>query len=149
MHSRVIALTIVVSTVSGCTVDNGDHPTAPGVTVAAASFPQTSTVALSRPTTIVTVASTVPSTTSPIPAGRNPVMAPYTRYVAARSKSATTDGASGSAAYRLAHREAAPEIVTVHAVRFGAGCVAVEERADDTERLVVLTLSDDAGSYPK
>ena len=69
-------------------------------------------------------------------------MAAYDRYVASRSVSSATDGASGAAAYRLADREAAPEIVTVHAIRYQSTVAAVEECADGTERLVVLTLGE-------
>ena len=72
-------------------------------------------------------------------------MGAYDRYVDSRSSSGVTDGASGGAAYRLAHREAAPEIVTVHGIRYGAGSSAVEECADGTERIVVLTF--DVGGW--
>ena len=72
-------------------------------------------------------------------------MAVYARYVASRSSSGVTDGASGGAAYRLAHRDAAAEIVTVHGIRLGTSSAAVEECADGTERLVVLTF--DVGGW--
>ena len=149
MHPCVAALTIVLSTVSasGCTFGNGDHSTAPPAAVSAASIPQTSAPVFTGPATIVTVSKSVPTstTTTRPPAGRDAVMAAYTRYVASRSSSAVTDGASGAAAYRLAHREAAPEIVTVHGIRYGASSAAVEECANGTERLVVLTF--DVGGW--
>ena len=69
-------------------------------------------------------------------------MAAYARYVASRSVSSATDGASGAAAFRLANREAAPEVVTVHAIRYQSTMAAVEECANGTERLVVLTLGE-------
>ena len=149
MHPCVAALTIVLTTVgaSGCTFGNSDHSTAPPAAVSAASIPQTSAPVFTGPATIVTVSKSVPTftTTVRLPAGRAEVMGAYARYVDSRSSSGVTDGASGGAAYRLAHRDAAPEIVTVHGIRYGAGSSAVEECADGTERIVVLTF--DVGGW--
>ena len=70
------------------------------------------------------------------------MVAAYDRYVASRSVSSATDGASGAVAYRLANREVLPEMVTVHAIRYQATLAAVEECVNGTERLVVLTLGE-------
>ena len=146
MHPRVLTLTValstlVLSTVSGCTAGGPHHPVTPVATVAAASFARMSAPILRGPTSMVTVVSSVPvTTTAAAPSGRDAVLAAYARYVAARSKSAVTHGASGAAAYRLAHRQGAPAVVTVHAARYGVTSAAVEECANGSERLVVLTL---------
>ena len=142
MHPRVLASTVVLSIVSGSAGGAEYHPTAPLATVPAASFARMSAPIRRRPTSSVTVASSVPvtTTTADPPPARDAVMAAYARYVAARFRSAVADGASGAAAYRLAHRQAEPEIVAVHGVRYGITSAAVEECAEGSERLLVLTL---------
>ena len=146
MHPRVLTTvalsTLLLSTVSGCTAGGPHHPVTPVATVAAASFARMSAPILREPTSMVTVVSSVPvtTTTADPPPARDAVMAAYARYVAARFRSAVADGASGAAAYRLAHRQGEPEVVTVHAARYGVTSAAVEECANGSERLVVLTL---------